>query len=354
MTDIQEKFFQILRFTLGNSDVCPKVSTEEWRDIFTIAQQQCMSAVILNGIKSIKNGGPDEDTVMDWAGEANEIARQNELLCKNAVAVAGQFSRMGFESCLLKGQGNASMYPMPSTRTPGDIDIWLRGKPDEIIALIRKHYPKAKACYHHIDCPQFRGSDVEVHYRPAFMHNFLYNKRIQKFFADNSSSQFANKVKMAEGEIAIPTPVFNAVFQICHIYKHLFQEGIGLRQLTDYYYLLTTNDFPKNTDYNKLFSRLGLRKISGAITWILEKQMGMDHKYALTEGDEKRGRFVLAEILAGGNFGIYDQRHNFGESAAGHNINRLWRDIRLIRLFPSESLSEPFFRMWHVTWRMRH
>ena len=36
----------------------------------------------------------------------------------------------------------------------------------------------------------------------------------------------------------IPTVEFNIIFQLTHIYSHLMNEGIGLRQLLDYYYVL--------------------------------------------------------------------------------------------------------------------
>ena len=31
----------------------------------------------------------------------------------------------GLRCCILKGQGNALMYPNPYSRTPGDIDVWI-------------------------------------------------------------------------------------------------------------------------------------------------------------------------------------------------------------------------------------
>ena len=36
----------------------------------------------------------------------------------------------------------------------------------------------------------------------------------------------------------IPTVEFNIIFQLTHIYSHQMNEGIGLRQLLDYYYVL--------------------------------------------------------------------------------------------------------------------
>ena len=51
--------------------------------------------------------------------------------------------------------------------------------------------------------------------------------------------QFSHRVMLGEqGEIAIPTVEFNLIFQLTHIFSHLMNEGIGLRQLVDYYFVI--------------------------------------------------------------------------------------------------------------------
>ena len=45
------------------------------------------------------------------------------------------------------------------------------------------------------------------------------------------------------GEIAVPTTAFNTIYQLCHLYHHFFDEGIGMRQIIDYYFVV--NDFGK-------------------------------------------------------------------------------------------------------------
>ena len=48
--------------------------------------------------------------------------RRNEL----AVRLVEQYRTDGFQVCILKGQGNALMYPDPLRRNSGDIDIWMK------------------------------------------------------------------------------------------------------------------------------------------------------------------------------------------------------------------------------------
>lgn len=97
--------------------------------------------------------------------------------------------------------------------------------------------PRGGIRYHHIGAPQINGVDVEAHFRPLFLDSPFRNWRLQRWFLDNA--QFGlHDAKVADAVLPVPTVSFNAVYQLCHIYRHLFDEGIGLRQLLDYYFVL--------------------------------------------------------------------------------------------------------------------
>lgn len=373
MANLTVLFFQLLQVAIGKRDkldIAP--SEEEWAQLLAMAKKQSLAGICFTAVEKLpqeKLSG--EDLIMQWTGETIKIARQNKKVNEDVVALFRVLESKGFRCCLLKGQGNALMYAHPLSRTPGDIDVWVschnkyNSEKDirSIIRTIKTLNPQAKAVYHHIDAPAFNGTPVEVHYRPQFLFSYRHNKRLQRYFAENAAAQFAHKVNLDGYEVAVPTASFNIVFQLSHIYQHLFNEGIGLRQIVDYFYVLKKFNTglsiedreAKLTSLGKLLRRLGLYYIAGALMWILEEKLGMPREWAIVPPDEKRGRFVLNEILQGGNFGKYDERNQrFGRSRIGRNVQRLIRDFRLVRYFPSEALSEPFFRLWHAVWRWRH
>lgn len=107
-------------------------------------------------------------------------------------------------------------------------------------------------------------------------------------------------------------------------------------------------------DVEKVLKYLGLWKFAGAVMYVLHEVIGLSEEKMIAPMDEKRGKLLLAEILSGGNFGQYDERHGFGHSSFGHNMQRLCRDLRLMRYYPAEALSEPIFRTWHFFWRMKN
>ena len=72
------------------------------------------------------------------------------------------------------------------------------------------------------------------------MNNPIHNRRLQKWFEEKAPEQFRPYVELPDyvGTICVPTMGFNTVYLLAHVYHHLLHEGIGLRQIIDYYYLL--------------------------------------------------------------------------------------------------------------------
>jgi hypothetical protein len=102
--------------------------------------------------------------------------------------------------------------------------------------------------------------------------------------------------------------------------------------------------------------RLGLLKMAGAMMWVLHHVLGLPEEKLLCAPNKRIGRMFLHEILEGGNFGKFDNRAMGGEQQAPvkHNLKVLLRDARLLTYFPSECLWEPWFRVWHWSWRKKH
>ena len=412
----QKIFFDFLRFIVGSAKEIPGSLKEvDWKELYAIAKKQCLVGVLFDGIKKLpaEYVGMKKELLLQWMAESQMLEKANVRLNDAAIQVSEWFRKKGFRTCILKGQGNALMYPNPYSRTPGDIDIWVEGGDKRVISFVRSISPHEKACYHHIEFPSYKGVEVEVHYRPSFLLCFWHNRKLQKYYERVKEEQFSHRVMLGEqGEIAIPTVEFNLIFQLTHIFSHLMNEGIGLRQLLDYYYVLcdfykvyqnfsnpsvslskgssTFSPSPSSSGsgyvtallgarnryalrladhqrstpdcagwdrlgvLQKELKELGLWKFAGGIMYIMLEVFGMPASRLIVPPNEKYGRFVLNEVLEAGNFGRHDARNRFGRSQLGHNLQRVYRDIRLVRYFPAEALCEPLFRIWHFFWRMKY
>ena len=372
-------YLEFIRYALNPKGERPKdVAKMDWDGFFQFADEQAILGMMYDGRKQMadESGMRDEEGFMDdltleWGFEAQQIKEQNEAINRKCVEVQKELQEAGFQCCILKGQGNSLLYPKPYRRMPGDIDVWVRmddgrckmedgrGKRDdvkEVIRFVKERNPEARAVYHHIDGGEIDDIEVEVHYKPSFMNNLIHNRRLQKWFEQKAPEQFGHKVELPDGagEICTPTTDFNTVYLLAHIYRHLMQEGIGLRQIIDYYYVLMEDVRWKMEDVSDTLRSLGLWKIAGAVMWVLNEVLGLEEKYLIAPKDERLGKVLLAEIVNGGNFGQYDSDNIKADNQLKKNWQRICRDFRLMRYFPSECLWEPVFRIYHFFWRLRY
>lgn len=363
---MSEIYFRFLQFSLGIYDGKEFLSGEtlvnfDWNAFYRFAKKQTLTGVIFEGIQRLpKKYAPCQALLMNWFGQSQRIYQRNLLLNEATAHIYNNIKTEEFRCCILKGQGNALMYPNPFSRTPGDIDIWVRAERDDIRMLAQQltkdNGSVGKESLNHIE---FMINDiaVELHSTPAILNNPLYNHRLQIWLKRNADLQCSNIVALPNeaGEIAVPTCAFNVIYQLLHLYHHYFYEGVGLRQIVDYYFVVIRNELLviRGTLRREL-KLLGLWKFAGAVMYVLYEVLRLSEENMIAPMDEKRGKMLLAEILSGGNFGQYDERYDFGHSSFGHNIQRLFRDLRLVRYYPAEALSEPIFRTWHFFWRMKN
>ncbi len=181
---------------------------------------------------------------MNWMGKAQQIRRQNRKVNLVASKLFSMLREDGQRCCVQNGQENALMYPNPYSRTPGDIDVWIHASREYLTEYAKRHFKlKVDIRFHHLETTM-DGVPVELHFFPCSMNNPFYHARLQKWFKRNADLQCSNVVSLLDGigEIAIPTTAFNVICQLTHLYHHFFDEGIGMRQIIDYYYVVNNDE----------------------------------------------------------------------------------------------------------------
>ena len=361
--------FDFLKYCLGGKDNMSNVVADiDWEQLYSFASKQAILGFCFDGIERLGKEYPNElkqnpigkNLLMPWMGKAQQIRRQNMKVNAVAGKLFSMLKKDGMRCCVLKGQGNALMYPNAYSRNPGDIDVWVNASREDTRVLAQS-LAKGKGCVkdeslNHIEL-EVNGVAVELHSTPAIMNNPVYNNRLQKWLQRNADLQCSNIVSLPDnaGDVAVPTSYFNCVYQLFHLYHHYFYEGVGLRQIVDYYFVVSmfNVDCVMFNSLQRELKYLGLWKFAGAMMYVMHETLGLSEEKMIAPMDEKRGKLLLAEILNGGNFGHYDTRISFGNGAFGHNMQRLYRDLRLAWYYPAEALSEPVFRVWHFFWRKR-
>ena len=362
MSEKGKLFFELLQVAIGCRSRLSAIPTNEgWSSMLDIAVKQSLVGILFTGVERLpKEQWPEKQIVLQWMALTSQIEQRNVQTTEVCHELIKKFEADGFKTCILKGQANYAYYPkeLKNRRTCGDIDVWIHGdglRVKDVLAYSRRKNPKGEVLYHHMDYGVYDGIEVEVHYRPSFMFNPIHNHRLQKWFMHHGEKIMV-ELPDGVGRISVPSVEFNIIFQLSHIYNHVLHEGIGLRQFVDYYYLLSSSAKleMRHEELEMTLKYLGLWKFAGAVMYVMREVFALDEQYIIVPLDERRGKVLLQEIMRGGNFGKYDEANIKADSRIKKNIQRIRRDIRMMRYFPSECIWEPAFRGYHFFWRLAH
>ena len=270
-----DTFFAFLRYSLrGKGNISNVVANMDWQELYSFAFKQAILGLCFDGIERLGKEYPEElkqnpigrELLMTWMGAAQQIRRQNVKVNGVAAKLYSKFREDGLRCCILKGQGNALMYPNPYSRTPGDIDVWIDASRERIMEYAQKKFElEDDIRLQHLET-SLDGVPVELHFFPCSMNNPIYHARLQKWFRRNADLQCSHIVGLSDGagDVAVPTSGFNVIYQLCHLYHHFFDEGIGMRQIIDYF--LVVNDFSKNAFLNNDLSNPSVSLSKGSST----------------------------------------------------------------------------------------
>lgn len=357
-------FRELLLISIGHRDSFSSVpSSEEWQSMFALSRKQALLGICFEGIQTVFKSHHEQlvnlpaTLKMQWIGIAAMIQERNRLMNRRCVESQQSLTSDGFRSCILKGQGGVSFYgPLASLRQSGDIDIFVDADRETSLKyLADKGIPNNGWDYVHAHPHFFDDAEVELHYRANVFRNLFRNRRFQQFIEANKEEFFCNRVALADGgEITIPSGWMNLFYLLHHIYRHLFSEGIGLRQVMDYYFALRSISLAKD-DRCKLLAAVkdfGMERFACGLMWVLADVFCLEMEFMPWAPNEQEGRFILKDIMQSGNFGKLDERYGRpADSKPRKFLSTLRRSIHLLSHYPNEALWTPVYYVWHFCWK---
>lgn len=351
MVAIEEKqpYLDFVRYCINEQQCIPSI--KDWNALFLFMQQQALLGVGFRGIERMKEAGVDvpRDVVLKWYAVNEQIRQRNVDMNQKCARLTQLFESEEHRTAILKGQANARLYSDSFSRQSGDIDIYVDGGYEKVVSLLQRmgmvdssnigeyeHEGEATRTYHHIHLPtNGQGIDVEIHFRPSSgVWNPFANKRLQQFL----EGEIAQENELVEEGFRVPTLLFALIMQLAHIQQHLFDMGVGLRQIMDYYYLLRHRmDSGAYVEISEqLLKKVGLWKMARAMMWVQQHLFGLEPQYMIAPEDGVLGKILLEDIISGGNFGQHSYERK--QCPLGRFILGRIRHIKLFRFDIMESL----------------
>lgn len=141
--------FVTLQYCLGyKGNISNVVVSMDWQKLYSFASKQAILGLCFDGIERLGKEYPEElkqnpigrELLMTWMGAAQLIRRKNMKVNVVARKLYSKFREDGLRCCILKGQGNAMMYPNQYSCTSGDIDVWVNASRKVLTEYAKTHF----------------------------------------------------------------------------------------------------------------------------------------------------------------------------------------------------------------------
>ena len=419
---MNELFFELIRVAIGKHDCLSRTpSAKEWKRLFKMAERQRLLGICFYGVKKVASPkyDNDDDIIEDegrktkdeghndrkisipgdlydyWLGTAALIQQQNQKVNRQCVEVSARLKEAGFKCSILKGQGIAQLYNdgrrtkderqnesnfLGMFRQSGDIEIWVDGGMKKAMAWAKQEYGDVEFDYINAHLPMYKDTEVELHWRVQSLDNLWKNKKLQRWLEEHKEELLNTTEVLPDGAGSIPVPssAFNSFYILLHCYHHMFTEGLGLRQVMDYFFVLQEYEKSeecrvKSEELLDLLRQFGMLKFAKAMMWVLQhvfeennvdeerRKKNEDTKdnwrerypWMIVEPDEDEGRFLLKELMLNGNFGHFDKRVKkvSKNKRIQAILNRVQHNFYLAAHYPNASLWPPIWLAWHFLWK---
>lgn len=377
---ILQDFYTILQSAIGKTvQLSHTLSEKEWNEIFGLAKKQALVGIMFEGVERLpKEQWPPRNVILQWAMVVESIKHRNRQTTDVCLRLTEALDKDGFETCILKGQANHVYYDglnsehsLGQLRICGDVDAWIWPKKPtkhpvkSIIDFCQEKHILVSLCHLHAEVKPIDGVPIEIHFRPSFLNAPWRDRAFQKIFR---KAQFVKANIDGCGEIQKMRVDYDLIFQLNHIYRHLLDEGVGLRQVLDFYVLL--KDYHRQaaaSQGNVLMSKAelmqkiracGMSRFASTLMYVLQEIFAMKEEYLICPASKKHGKFLLSEMMLAGNFGHYDERMVQLEVKKGKLSyqlrkaqRRFKRNLRFLTSYPEEVICEPMARVAHWIWR---
>ena len=319
MENTQDLFLELLRSGLwGTSPTPAHFVHADWDAVFKLADIQTVGTIVLDGVALLpKDVHPPLGIKMRRIGAMQQVERTNALHRKALAAIHATLAKEGIREVYMKGQMAGMRYPNPLHRQPGDIDF----------AVARQDFPRTLQAlssigkvdfgmvHEHHGMAWINGVTVEPHYK---VHNFQRpstDKAMQSMFEDVFPDHLV-KVDIDCGGLPSFPPTFESVFLVSHMVNHVYEEGLGLRQIVDYAMFLNQCGGDIMVEQHTAYlRRMRMFRAWRLFTCICERQLGLKlpaFVEPFSKKEEEMAQRLFDDVMRVGNFGRgeYVFQHN--------------------------------------------
>lgn len=253
-TNIHDLFLRLVRMGLGcadhSSDLIPQLSVKDWQALESIANEQRLLGVMLDGVEKLpRELRPEKKAILQSIGQLIQSEQQYAVQEHAAAEMGLLLHQHGIRTYVLKGAVVAECYPRPEHRRSVDMDCFLKAHTEstditETTQVSEEVWEKGNRVVEEAGFEVARGFyknstfhlpglAVENH---RFMTPFRGNARMKRLERrlQGMIIKDAGEDRFEGTWLYRPPVIVSALFLIEHAYSHFLHEGLTWRHVLDW------------------------------------------------------------------------------------------------------------------------
>lgn len=308
MTLAETQYFALLRAALWDKPVAIDGSID-WKTVMQIADFHGNSALLADLAARMDDNQPSPKQLAKMQSVMRDNLIHQMRLRQILVSAVNLLREHNIEPVLLKGFGLAMLYPNPSLRQFGDIDLFI-GLEDfhEACSLLRT-LPGGYNWGEEIDVG--KHYNIEFGQYPMEIHRVsadVEDPKEQTLYAAMERDgllDHARRVDFDGFEIKVPSMEFAVFFTFYHAWHHFLTTGVGWRQLSDV--TMALHAYHRRIDLDKLGQWMGslrLMKPWQTFGYLMVDCLGLPESEMpfYDASCRRRARKLYKQIMKEGNF----------------------------------------------------
>lgn len=239
--NVDQVLLHLLRIAIGSekvSDGNVYATTIAWAEVYKLARKQGVLAIAFDGLMRLFEADEafaksfPQSLKLQWINAVFSIEQRYERQREVCAELAEKWAEQGVQTLCLKGLAYSTYYPITNHRECGDFDCYLYDDYAKGNTIARELGAK-------IDESMYKHS--EIIYRKVMIenHRFIVAVRGGKKMKElhnllDNIARTEPRVPIFDTKIAMPSPMFNALFMVHHALTHFLSEGIRLRHILDW------------------------------------------------------------------------------------------------------------------------
>lgn len=292
---------------------CDDVESMDVVSLMAEAKRQALTGMVTEYIAR-HDARMTHEEKMRSLGLVLQVEKANRQMNRHVCDLAALLDSNGICYAVMKGQTVARFYPNPLLRMPGDIDVYVAERDfDKTCRLLESHgFTKIDFTMLHATYSKKGFPEVEVHFavqKLQWSSHYRYLQRATRQMVDNAEAKY---ISIDGRKVAILPTELEVLLYTMHAFNHVFNGGVGLRQICDWMLCVgTVCNYIDIALLKKLLAGTGMTTMFRMLGYICSEYLGMSLDTPLWKGtglhysakDIKTGRELMKWISVAGNFG---------------------------------------------------